>query len=169
MAYRARFSIIPLSPVPGVDTQIDFDCTSSRTRDRQGTAIRWPKESGAESLVDDVEVGEVMIAVTGHFTDTPSYYAPGLGGYEGRGEALAAALRAVQQAKARCTVIYGDEILTSMVIERLSEPRDSETGDGVDVDLTMVQIEVGELKLVEAVADAQVQALGQVAEIGWLP
>ena len=41
--------------------------------------------------------------------------------------------------------------------------------DGVDVDLTMVQVEVGTLKLVGAVVDAQVQALGQVSDVGWLP
>jgi len=169
LAYRSRFSIIPTTPVAGIDAQLDFDCTTSRTRERPATAIRWPKESGDEGLVDDVDVGEVTISVTGHFTDTPSYYGPGLGGYPGRAEALVAGLRAVQAAKARCTVIYGDEILPSMVLERVGEPRDPETGDGVDVDLTMVQVEVGTLKLVGAVVDAQVQALGQVSDVGWLP
>lgn len=162
---RAQFSIIPLTPVAGVDVQVDADCTTSRTRSVPGTAIRWPKETGGETLVDDVDVGEVELAVTAHFTDTPAWGV----GYEGRSEDLVAAVRAIQRAKARCTVICGNEILTSMVVERLGEPRDADTGDGVDVDLAMVRVEVGALRLIDAVPDGQTQALGQVAEIGWLP
>lgn len=165
MPVGARFSIIPTRPVTGVGEQLDFDATTSRTRERMGQAIRHPKESGSEGLVDDVNLDEPTISVTGHFTDFP-LYAPG---FEGRSVALVAGLRAVHEAKVPCTVIYGDDILTMMVLERMSEPRTAETGDACDVDFTMVQIEIGELKLVDAVADAQTKALGDITDIGWLP
>ena len=85
---RADFSIIPTRPVTGVDAQLDFDATTSRNRNRQGTAIRHPKQSGSDGLVDDVDLHPIVISVTAHFTDYPSFYGPGLAGYDGRAEAL---------------------------------------------------------------------------------
>lgn len=167
-ATRSRVSIIPQSPVTDVDGSLDFDATTRRVRDRRGRAIRHPREVGREGLVDDVALEPVELSLTGHFTDTPLYYAPGFGGYPGRAEALARGLRAVQDAKVLCTVVWGDEVLTSMVIESVSEPRQADA-DQVDADVRLVQIEVGRLKLIAAVPDATTQALGQVVDVGWLP
>lgn len=164
-ARRSLFSIVPTRPVTELDGEFSFDATSTRTRERHGQVIRHPKESGAESLVDDVNLNEVRISVTGHLTDHPLYAL----GYPGRSTTLVRGLRAIQTAKAPCTVIFGDEVLTSMVVESISEPRDSGTGDGLDVEIVMTQIEIGSLKLVAAVPDAIVQALKDEVVVGWLP
>jgi len=167
----ARLSLIPSRPVTGViGNVVDFDSTTQRTRDARGQAIRHPKES-TESLTDDVILEPVVLQVTAHYTDHPLYYGPSFGGYGGRSEDLASAVRAVQTSKTPCLVIYGDEIFPSMVIESMSEPRTAQTGDAVDIDLTLVEIDIGELALVTAIVDAQTQALGDIdtVDIGWLP
>lgn len=169
-ARTSAFFIIPLDVVAELGgANFSFDATTSRTRDRSGQAIRHAKESGSESLVDDVNLDEVSLSVTGHITDHPLYFGPSFAGYPGRSTTVVRGLRAIQAAKARCTVIFGDDIYTSMVLESISEPRDSSTGDGVDADITMTQVEVGSLKLVAAVPDAIVQALKDEIVVGWLP
>lgn len=167
--YRSSLLLLPTRPVSGVpDDGLTFDATTQATVEQQGRAIRHPKQSGSEDLVDDVDVEPTALSFTAHFTDTPLYYDQ-LAAGEGRAVALADALAAIQTAKVRCTVFFRDRVYPGMVIERRSEPYDAETGDGVDVDFSMVQVVTGTLKLVEAVPDAQTQALGQIVDIGYLP
>lgn len=168
---RSRVSLSPMRSVSGVtDDMLTFDATTQRTRDQRGQVIRHAKES-AEDLTDDVIFEPEVLTITAHFTDTPMYYGRELGGFEGRAEQMAEAVRAIQLSKTRCLVFWGDKILPSRVIESVSEPRTPTTGDGVDIDLTLVQIDVGDLALVDAVVDAQTQALGDIdsIDIGWLP
>lgn len=168
MPFRSsRFSIAPRQPVPGAPATIVFDATTSRARQRSGQAISHAKETGDDQLTDDLLLEPVVLQITAHFVDFPMYAL----GFEGRSAGLVAQVRAVHSAKARCVVIAGDDIYTSMVIESVGEPYDSDTGDGVDIEFTLKEVDTGDLTLVDAVVDAQTQALGALdaIDIGWLP
>ena len=168
---RAKFTLIPTRPVPLIGGLLDFDATTKRDRRRQGQVIMHPKESGLDPLTDDVILDPERISVTAHFVDYPLYYGPLQFEYPGRAKTLADSVRLLQEKKIPCIVLFGDDVLTSMVIASIGDSRGPDTGDAVDLDLEIVHVEIGELGLVQALVDAASQALGaeQSVDIGWIP
>lgn len=158
---RSKFTIIPTRPVDLVqDARIVFDATTKRDRTSGGQATEFPKESGLDPLTDDVIFDSDRLSLTAHFTDFPLYYGADQYGYRGRARAMTDVVRAVRRAKVPCTVLTGDDILVSMVITSIGEPRTADTGDAVDLDIEMVHVEIGEVGLTAAIFDAASQALG---------
>ena len=158
---RSKFTVIPSRPVPLVlDGSIVFDATTKRDRSSTGQATEYPKESGLDPLSDDVIFDSDRLSVTAHFVDFPLYFGVGQFGFAGRARGLTDVVRAIRLAKVPCTVVTGDDILSSMVITSIGEPRTADTGDAVDLDIEFVHVEIGELGLTAAIFDAASQALG---------
>lgn len=159
--------LIPLTPAPLVGPFLRFDITYEQSTELVGQAIRHPKESVLAPLTDDVLLEPAIVMISAAFTDHPLSYIPGL---PGRAATLYEALRELRRSKIMCVLVTSDDIIAPVVIETLSQRRTPETGDGVEFTVRFSEINIGELQLVPAVVDAEVQALGkQTVEIGPKP
>jgi hypothetical protein len=158
---RSKFAVIPTRPVPlVVGAFLEFDATTKRDRTSGGQVTEFPKESGLDPLNDDVIFDSERLTVTAHFTDFPLYYGPAQVGFPGRAKIYSDSVRLIRERKVPCIVLSGDDILLSMVITSLGEPRTADTGDAVDMEIEFVHVEIGELGLAQALVDAASQALG---------
>ena len=159
--------MIPLTPAPLVGPSLRFDITFEQSQELTGQAIRHPKESVLAPLVDDVLLEPAVVMINAAFTDHPLSYIPGL---PGRAATLFEALRELRRAKIMCVLVTSDDIIAPTVVESIVQRRTPETGDGIEFTVHFAEIDIGELQLVSAVVDAEVQALGQqTVEIGPKP
>lgn len=163
----ARTVITPVAPL-GL-APLEVDATVSLSSDESATVATHPVERGL-ALTDEVNFNPQMLSLDVVFSDAP----PGLVGVAGfgRAEQLLAVLRGYYRAKARLLIVVPDEPpYENMVLSAIRKTRDPGTGRARQVSITFSQLRIVELDLVEAVLDADVQALGGLSsvDLGLLP
>lgn len=162
---RAR--LVPASPI-GL-TPLEVDVTVSLSDDESASLASHPVEEGLQ-LTDEINFSPRVLAVDLVFLDlAPS--AAGVSG-PGRAERLLAQLRAFYKAKARISLVQPDApTIDDLVLARIGVRRDKATGRARPVSVMLQQIRIASLDIVEAVLDADVQALGGLnnVDLGLLP
>lgn len=162
---RAR--LVPTLPV-GLPS-LELDVTVSVADDEAAAVATHPVEEGL-ALTDEINFSPRSLSVECLFLDL----APSSAGVSGpaRGERLLAQLRGLYRAKARLSLVQPDEpTIESLVLSRIGVRRDKATGRMRPVSITLQQLRIASLDIVEAVLDADVLALGGLnnVDLGLLP
>lgn len=162
---RAR--LVPTLPV-GLPS-LELDVTVSIVDDEAATVATHSVEEGL-ALSDEVNFSPRSLSVECLFLDL----APSSAGVSGpaRGERLLAQLRGLYRAKALFSLIQPDApTIEALLLSRISVRRDKTTGRMRPVSITLQQLRIASLDIVEAVLDADVLALGGLnnVDLGLLP
>lgn len=149
--------------------RLEIDVLISKGETDSAKAAMHPV-TGGEALTDEINFDPKTVSLDMIFSDLgPSIVSPG-GAW--RAQRLLEQLRGYYRAKALITLVLPDEpSLESMVLVGISTQRDRSTGKARPVSVTLQQIRIASLALVDAVSDADVQALGGLSsvDLGLLP
>ena len=163
----SRTRIVPIAPA-GLPT-LEVDAVVSLNLEETASVATHPVES-ALALTDEVNFNPEMLSLDVVFSDL-SPVIVGVAG-PGRAESLLDTLRAYYRAKARLEIIVpNDAPFYNMVLSAIRKTRDAATGRARPVSISLQRLRIAELDIVEAVLDADVQALGGLSsvDLGLLP
>lgn len=163
----SRARLVPTSPI-GLQP-LELDVTVSVTDDETAAVAMHPVEEGL-TLGDEINFSPRVVSVECLLLDI----APSSAGVSGpaRGERLLAQLRTLYKSKARLSLVQPDSpTIDSLVLSRIGVRRDKSTGRMRPVSITLQQLRIASLDIVEAVLDADVLALGGLnnVDLGLLP
>ena len=162
---RARL----VSTLPAGLPPLELDVTVSIVDDEAATVATHPVEEGL-ALSDEINFSPRALSIECLFLDL----APSSAGVSGpaRGERLLAQLRGFYRAKALLSLVQPDApTIESLVLARIGVRRDKATGRMWPVSITLQQLRIASLDIVEAMLDADVLALGGLnnVDLGLLP
>lgn len=148
---------------------LELDVTVSIVDDESAAIATHPVEEGL-ALSDEISFSPRALSIECLFLDL----APSSAGVSGpaRGERLLAQLRGLYRAKALLSLVQPDApTLDNLVLRVISVRRDKATGRMRPVSISLQQLRIASLDIVEAVLDADVLALGGLnnVDLGLLP
>lgn len=138
---------------------LTIDATLTREEVLAVKVTKYPVEDG--SIISDHAISEPDTwRMEGLVSNAPAASAAAASWTAGRAEAARNTLRAIDRAKLPVTIDAGTTVLQSMVMETLSFPEDSTTGDALRFSATFVKISTVETLTTAVLKTAKAKKAG---------
>lgn len=156
---KKRLQIVPTFPL-GLEF-VEVDVTRSIGDELSAQVVTEPVE-GASVVTDEVLIDPRMLEIEAFFTDAaPLFAIPS----KERAEAEIEKLRRILLAKAIVTLIEPAKSIANLVLFRVRVQRDRSTGLARSASLSFQQVKIIAFELVQAIGDADVEALGALGSV----